>query len=423
MSDDRSIELIDGDISPEEAFIGAILDGGLSEFQVYESSITEEDFQDGRLRAIFERLKQFSRDGQDFDVIVLADEMKGMAPEYILKLVDSCVFKSKSDMYARQIKENSIRRKMLDAMRKASITPTSELITSIQDDIWRYQALSYKGWDLNEALKGSLDYIEKRMSGIIEFAPGFIDLDIMLGEFERGDVIIIGGRPGHCKSSLSVNLCMNQLKTGKNVYLIDLETSYTQMLNRFIGLEAGVAPKDMKDGHLSSGDLSKIIAATAKIREYNLTIHSNPSTQLSDIASGVKASNADIVFLDYINLLESYGKPQSTNDRITEQIRGLKKLALHLDIPFVVLSQLNRKLEERDDKKPRLSDFRDSGSLEQVGDVILATYWAHKYDESAPENEIMIRVLKQKVGDTSDIMMEWNKTIMRFRNYSGGTFG
>ena len=96
---------------------------------------------------------------------------------------------------------------------------------------------------------------------------------------------------------------------------------------------------------------------------------------------------------------------------------------MHLDIPFVILCQLNRNLESRDDPRPRLSDFRGSGSLEQVGDVILATHWAWKYDEDEPQNEIMVRVLKQKVGDILDIKMEWNKYLMRVRNYSGATFG
>ena len=402
----------------EELFIGSALVKGATEFKMYLSALSADDFSDALLGNIFKRLCKFVEDGRDFDIAVLNNELKGIDSAYLVSLASDDLPTLKMGEYARQIRENALRRKMLKHLAEAPRKPTSDIVSELQKDIWSFQATNPGSWSIKEAIGRTLNEIEKRMEGDIEYTTGLIDFDRVTGGLRRGDVIIISGRPSMGKTAFTTNVCLHLLREkGKRVLYVDLETSDMHMLERFIGLVSKVPPSKMKSGMLSEGDLQKIVSSAAEVAKLPLEICDNTSVLPADILARARAMKADIIVLDYIHLMSDQGSGKDDNERIGNSIRALKAIAMELKIPVIVLAQLNREVERRTERKPQLSDLRGSGTLEQVGDVICAMHWEWKYDEMAEFNESMIRVLKQKTGPAQDIRLYFNPELMEYKNF------
>ena len=404
----------------ERAFIGSAFATGVSEFKLHAIGLTSDDFIDKKLALIYKRLEKFVEDNKDFDIVILGNELKELDALYLMNLLEEGITPSRMGEYASQIRENALRRRLVQHMSEAHAVPTSDLVANVQSDIWDFQSTTNTNWDRKERIAASLTEIEKRMDGTIEYSTGLVDVDMATGGLQRGDVIIMAGRPGHGKTAISVNWCDHLLADNKKILYIDLETSDIQMIWRFMGLESEVPVSSMKSGLLTDMQLHRIVKAASRLEKQPLTICDNTGLKLADIVTKARALDADLIVVDYINLMAE-DKISDNNTRIERLIRGLKMIAKDLNIPVLVLSQLNRKLEDRTDRRPQLADLRDSGALEQVGDVICAMYWEYKYDEEADPNQILLRILKQKTGEAKDIKLNWTPTSMKVRNYIGYT--
>jgi len=271
-------------------------------------------------------------------------------------------------------------------------------------------------------------YAEKK--AITGVATGFNDLDEMTSGLQRGDLIIIAGRPSMGKTAFAMNLAQNASIRNDEpgiVGVFSLEMSSQQIALRMLACEARVDMKNLRTGRFSTEDWRKLATATGALAESAMYIDDTPAISVLELRSKCRrlkreAKGLDLIIIDYLQLMSGRADSERREQEISEITRALKGLAKELDVPVIALSQLNRSLESRADKRPMMSDLRESGAIEQDADIIMFIYRDEVYNKK-PENEGIAEIIigKQRNGPTGTVKLAFLNKFTRFENFTSAT--
>ena len=248
---------------------------------------------------------------------------------------------------------------------------------------------------------------------------GLLDLDKILNGFQKSDLILLAARPSMGKTALALNIAMNSAKHQKSIGIFSLEMSKVQLGTRMLSTQSGVNSQYLSSGNLSDTNMKALLKALEDLGKLKLYIDDTAGLGLLELRSKARRlkheSALDLLIIDYLQLMQGV-RAENRQQEISEISRGLKALARELNIPIIALSQLSRSVEMRAEKKPQLSDLRESGSLEQDADIVMFLYRDEYYnrDDTGNENIAELIIAKNRNGPTTSIRLQFNKEIMRF---------
>ncbi|MDX2503679.1 MAG: replicative DNA helicase [Gammaproteobacteria bacterium] len=427
----------------EQSVLGGLLLDN-SAWENVSEIINPEDFYFKHNRYIYQIIQQKLESNEACDVLILSsyfeqnkqlDEIGGLA--YLGSLVNNTPGTSNIRFYAEIVRERSDLRQLIhmgnetidlafnphDLKSSDIIEATEKQLFSIADK--RHQSSSGFS-DNNELLKEAIDDIEKRFQSGDEYtgmATGFSDFDKLTSGLQDGDLIIVAGRPSMGKTALSINIAENAALSGTNVAIFSLEMPKKQLTRRMLASVGTIKQTRLKNGRLEDEDWSKLANATGKLNEATYFIDDTGALSPSEARARLRRLNRkhkiELVIFDYIQLMRIPGI-NTSNSRVNEvsQISlALKGIAKEFNIPVIALSQLNRNLEQRPNKRPVMSDLRESGSLEQDADLIAFIYRDEVYNEDSPDKGMAeIIIGKQRNGPLGTVRLNFQGEYSRFRN-------
>ncbi len=431
-------------LDAERSFIGSVLIDNNSLARVMDI-IDPDDFYDKAHQLIFDAILQLNDKNHNIDVLTLSNKLSDMGEidnvggaSYLASLVNSVGTSAHIKNYADIIRKKKVLRDMISASHEIlelSQNEDEEIDSLLDSAEQKLFAISQKSQPQNfiavpallqEAFE-RLDKLHKGDGTLRGLSTGFVDLDEILAGLQNSDLLILAARPSLGKTALALDLALNVARKNKvNVGICSLEMSKASVIDRLLASEAGVSLWKLRTGKLSTSgehnDFEKISAALGTISDYKIYIDDTPSPTIMQIRAMARrlqaAHGLDVLFVDYLQLIKprrSYGNPVQ---EVTEISRSLKGLARELDIPVIALSQLNRAVETRTDQRPKLSDLRDSGSIEQDADVVMFVYREDmvKGERSNKPNIAEIIIAKQRNGPTGQIELFFDREKVSFKN-------
>jgi replicative DNA helicase len=375
--------------------------------------LTPEDLYRENHRKIFRAMIELSERREPCDLITLTSilKKKGELEEvgggaYLATLVDYVPTAANIAYYCRIIKEKGLIRRLINAATEIVTRgyddqmDVAELLDNAQKSIFEISENKLRPafFPVSSVLKETIKNIEllyERKEHITGVPTGFTDLDEKTAGFQRGDLIIIAGRPSMGKTAFALNIAQyaalhSDQKTP--VALFSLEMSKEQLVTRLLCSEARIDASRLRTGHLIDSDWEKLARGAGKLHEANIFIDDSPAISVMEMRAKCRRlrseQNLGLVIVDYLQLMRGGSNPESRQQEISEISRSLKALAKELDLPVVALSQLNRGLENRTDKHPMMSDLRESGAIEQDADLIMFVYRETVYCEKCKNRDL-----------------------------------
>jgi replicative DNA helicase len=338
------------------------------------------------------------------------------------------------DAYVEIIKERSVRRRLIGASQEI-IRDCLDGGLEAQEALGRAEqavlglgeeAIQTGFVQLGSVLHETLEDLEERPgSTLIGVPTGFIDFDRITHGLNRGNLIIIAGRPGMGKTSFALNVCQHvALREGRAAGIFSLEMSAQELGLRILCSESNVPFSRLRSGHLSQKQWGRLIQSTRQIGDAPLFIDDSPNPSLLEVASKARRLKAEhgleLVILDYLQLMQAGGRYENRNLEIAAISRGMKQLAKELDLPVIALSQLSRNPQRRtgNDKRPQLADLRESGSIEQDADLVAFIFREEIYKPDDPELEGLAEVIiaKHRNGETGTVELAFLGETTTFKN-------
>lgn len=425
----------------ERSILGAILLDENAMVKVAEI-LAAEYFYDHRHELIYAAMSSLFEKRMPIDIVTLSEIMEsaGQIKEvggsaYLAELVNSTPSAANIVHYAQIVKDKAVLRRLITT--GAEITQfgydeeanISEILDQSEQMLFAVSQGSLKNrfLPIKDILTEAFDRIDKihrdKDKGALRGVPsGFKDLDSITAGFQKSDLIILAARPSMGKTSLALNLAENAAIDEKiPVAIFSLEMSKDQLVDRLLASQAGVDSWKLRTGNLSDEDFPKIGYAMGVLSEAPIYIDDSPSSNVMEIRAKARRLQMEqglgMIVIDYLQLMTGSAKSSEGNrvQEISEISRGLKGLARELNIPVIALSQLSRAVEHRDDKKPQLSDLRESGSIEQDADLVLFIYrdeYYHPDSDRKGITEILIR--KHRNGPIGNLELFFNPAQMRF---------
>lgn len=356
------------------------------------------------------------------------DSVGGMA--YLASLVDGVPRSTNVEHYARIVKQKADLRRAIAAANRI-LTDAYEEADDAQGVLDRAEASlmalttrqAASGFvrlsDIIPAVLEELDAVRSQPGAVRGIASGLAALDEALFGFQAGRLYVIAARPGMGKSSLAENIARSAAKGGKVAAFLSLEMSGEEYATRSVASEAGIDGQRLQRGFLGERDYGRLSTAYGTLGELDLFIWDDPNVttrQLRAQARSLKArTGLDLLVVDYTQLMCSSERSENRAIEVGNITRALKGLSKELKIPVIALAQLNRELERRDDKRPRLSDLRDSGRLEEDADVVIFIYREGHYNEScANPDETELIIAKNRSGPKGTRKVRWNDKVWTF---------
>lgn len=424
----------------------AVLGGLMLEPEAWDEiadHITDSDFFKPAHKKIFSTLRDLTKKGQSTDLIVVSNHLKTTNEinsvggiQYLTEIIDSTPSITHIREYANIVKEKSLVRMMIkSAMDIAetgyagSFEDVETYFEKAESDVFRLSNLKTPDSNLmasSELVKLSLKRLEElyaNQNSVTGVPTGFVELDEMLSGLHPGELSILAARPSMGKTALSLNIaCHAAFVEKKSVAYFSVEMPKEILMMRIIGIESGVSLSKIRTGQLDDKTWPKIINAAAKVADSNFYIDDTTGISPFEIRSKARKlmskGGLDLIVIDYLQLMGMRQKFDSREREVAEISKGLKALAKELKIPVMALAQLNRGVESRQEKKPMLSDLRESGSIEQDADVIMMIYREDYYDRENPTGAASIIVGKQRNGPTGEVALRWDPHTGRFLNNS-----
>jgi replicative DNA helicase len=376
------------------------------------------------------------------DTVSVSDELKKMKKLtavgglfYLSGLVDKVPTAARVETYAEIVKEKGILRDLITASHYISrqALDAGENVNTILDHAEQsiFNLTEEKDSKIYEHIDPILQKTIKRIediaanpNSVIGVPSGIIDLDKVTAGFQRSDLIIIAGRPSMGKTALALTIARNAaIENNSATAIFSLEMSSDQLGQRLLSSEAKIDNSQVRSGQLAANKWKNISLASGKLAAAPLFIDDTPALTVLDLRSRARRlkreKNIELIIVDYLQLMQG-DKSENRQQEISYITQQLKALAKELDIPIIALSQLSRAVESRTDKRPQLSDLRESGAIEQDADVVIFLYRPYQYD---PENEsekglAYLIVAKQRNGPTKTVRATFIDTFARFENYT-----
>lgn len=398
-------------------------------------------------RKIFEAIFELHEHKKPIDMMTLTNELEkdnkialigGL--EYLSEVVDSIVSAANIDYYINIVQEKYLRRRLIEVSTDITTsayeesTDTNEVVDNAEKQIFTVTKERKAGEfrSISEVLRSTqarLEFLAQNGSAITGLPSGFKEIDLMTSGFHENELIIIAARPAMGKTAFAVNIAVNAaLSTTKAVALFNLEMGAEQLAERMIGSVGGIDMKKIKTGAFDDKDWIKINEAMSELGETNIYIEDTSGITVGDIrAKCRRLANSEkglaMVLIDYLQLIQGGARYAGNRQQeVSEISRSLKTMAIELKIPVIALAQLSRSVELREDKRPIMSDLRESGSIEQDADIVAFLYRddyynPNKYDLTSNTSITEFIVSKQRSGNTGTVKLLFEKNMSNFADY------
>lgn len=426
-------------LEAEQAVLGAILLDGEALITAMER-IQTEDFYRTAHQYIYQSITEIAEANEPVDLITLTaklqdkrqlEEIGGVT--YLSELANAVPTAANVDYYAQIVEEKSMLRRLIRTATQivsngyASGDDISSLLSEAEQRILEIsQRRSSTGFVLiREVLMEvfeKVEFLSQNRGGFTGIASGFRELDRMTSGFQRSDLIILAARPSVGKTAFALNVAQNVgVREKQTVAIFSLEMGAAQLVQRMICAEANVDASRMRTGALEGEDWTKMTMAISSLSEANIYIDDTPGITVYDIRAKCrrlkKERGLGMVVIDYLQLIQGRGRGDNRQQEVSEISRTLKMMARELDVPVIALSQLSRGVEQRQDKRPLMSDLRESGSIEQDADIVAFLYRDDYYNkESEKEGIIEIIIAKQRNGPVGTVELAFLKQYNKFVN-------
>ncbi|MBQ3705725.1 MAG: replicative DNA helicase [Clostridia bacterium] len=427
-------------LEAEISVLGAMMQDATVVLRAMES-LKAEDFFLAEHQEIFRAMADLARAHKPVDLTTLVTEMRNRGSlegvggiQYLTRLMGSVPTTANAGTYLEIVLEKSTLRKLIAAGQGiekeayAQQSPVQEVLAGAEKAIFDLVMNRADGGTLKpvrEVLVNTFQEIEElaRLHGEISGVPtGFIDLDSTLTGLHPGELIIIGARPAMGKTSFAMNIAgYASVVKGKTVAVFSLEMPREQIVMRLLCSEARVNMQKVRKGILEDGEWTKLAKALGPISNAPLYLDDTSSLTPSQLRSRCRRlmmdHGLDLVLVDYLGLMHGDGRTESRNLEVSEISRQLKSIALELKVPIIACAQLSRANKDRIDKRPMLSDLRDSGSIEQDADVVMFLHREEYYNPDTEDKNIAeVIVSKQRSGPLRTVKLAWLSEITTFAN-------
>ncbi len=424
----------------EEALLGSLLIDPDALFEV-NNFLRPEAFYRTQNRWIYEAILRLSDRREPVDLITLTEELRRSeqleevgGEAYIINLINMVPTAINAPSYGRLVEATSIRRKLVSAASAiANLAYDEKEDINIVIDRAEQTLFSISEErttrDLVPIRQIAGDYLDRiqelreRGDDFVGIPTGFTELDRLLGGLNKSDLIIIAARPGMGKTSLQNAMALTAAtKHGKRVAMFNLEMSGEQLVQRMIAAETRIDSQRLRRGQLAEHEMPIFLEAVGRLSETRIFIDDTPSISPNQLRTKCRRLYAehglDLVMIDYLQLMQAERTTNNRVQEISEISRGLKGLARELNVPVIAAAQLSRAVEQRQEKRPLLSDLRDSGSIEQDADIVMFIYRDEYYNPDTTErpNIAELNIAKHRNGPTGTIDLYWHGKLATFRN-------
>lgn len=432
-------------LEAEQSILGGLMIDPMAWDQV-SSIITEDDFYKVAHRKIFAAIAELYAKSQPIDIITVSNlltdkkELDAIGgPAYLAEVMNSTPTAAHIESYAKIVHEKALLRKLIHMSAEITEKAFSESYESVESflDEVEGQIFAVTEKKKTQGLVGAAELIKDSMNRLTalfeakaEFTgipSGFTQLDKLTSGFQPGEMTIIAARPSMGKTAFSLNIAQHVvLREKKSLAYFSVEMNKEQLMVRMLASEARVNLSDLRVGNLNDNAWPRLIDKASKLAEARLFIDDTSGISPFEIRAKCRRLKAqhglDMIMIDYLQLMDLKQKVESRERAVSEISRTLKAIAKELSIPVVALAQLNRGVEGRSDRRPMLSDLRESGSIEQDADVIMMLYREDYYDRDNPDIKGISEVIvgKQRNGPTGTVKLRWEAHIGRFSNLEEG---
>lgn len=427
-------------IEAEQAVLGAIFLEP-SSLTVTSEILIPEDFYRSAHQKIFNVMLKLNDEGKAVDLITVSEELaatKGLEEvggvTYLSELAGSVPTAANVEYYARIVEEKSLLRRLIRTATNIAQEGYSredevaELLGEAEKNIMEVAQRKNSGsfQNIKDVLVRTYDNIEElanRKGDVTGIPTGFAELDRMTAGFQRNDLIIVAARPSVGKTAFALNIAQNvATKTDESVAIFSLEMGAEQLVMRMICAEGNINAQNLRTGALTDEDWRKLTMAMGSLSNAGIYIDDTPGVRIGDIRAKSRRLKQEhglgMILIDYLQLIQGNGRSgENRQQEVSEISRSLKALARELEVPVIALSQLSRGVEQRQDKRPMMSDIRESGSIEQDADIVAFLYRDDYYDkESENKNIIEIIIAKQRNGPVGTVSLAFVKEYNKFVN-------
>jgi replicative DNA helicase len=431
-------------LEAEQAVLGGLM---LSEAALDKvvQRLEEKDFYNRSHQIIYRAICQLGDARKPYDAVTLGEwfEQNGLAEEvggaaYVVQLANATPSAANIMAYVDIVRDRALMRQLLDASTAIAGDvfapegrPAATLIENAEQAVFAIAERGARGRHgavtMRESVRAAFDVLQRRATNpgaLLGVATGFMDLDKMLSGLQDGDLIILAARPSMGKTALALGIAEHAaVREDKAVAIFSMEMSHEQLTLRMTASLGRIDAQNLRNGDLDEVDWSRVSAAYTTLAASKIVIDDAGALTPVEVRARARRlkreHDIDLIVVDYLQLMKAPDSSENRATEVAEISRSLKALAKELKVPILALSQLNRAVEQRTDKRPLMSDLRESGGLEQDADVILFIYRDEYYDKESPDKGTAeIIIAKQRNGPTGTVRLAFIGAETAFRNLS-----
>ncbi len=444
MADEQITRVMPFDAEAEMSVIGSMLmdEKAIGDAMEY---VTADDFYMKQYGLMFQAIVELDQAGMAADPVTVQSKLreKNLPPEtYSSEALAAIIAQVPTSVnvvsYAKTVADYSLRRRLIRMSEGLAADgyqhelATDALLEKAESEAFHLSQsrMSSDFVSIQQVVRSAMHKLEdaaRTRGNVTGIASGFTDLDNMTTGFQNSDFVLIAARPSMGKTALTLNIAENvAVRQHKHVAIFSLEMSREQLINRVLSMNSHVDSQKMRTGQLEEADWSNLIESADVISRSGLILDETPAITVAEMRSKCrrfkKDFGLDLVMIDYLQLMSGSGarNNDSRQQEVSEISRSLKALARELNVPVICLSQLSRAVESRTDKRPMLSDLRESGAIEQDADVVMFIYRDDYYHpESADKGISEIIIAKQRNGPVGTVKLKWIPELTKFANLAG----
>lgn len=426
------------DTEAEKSVIGSML-MDKEAIRVAADALVRDDFYTGQYGILFEAMVELEKEGKPADIVQVQDKLKKMgAPEeiagvdFLRDIFNYLPTSANIKHYTKLVKDNSVLRKLIKTVQTIEndcYEGRKEIDNLLYEAEKSVTAVTQSGGSeeftpISDVVMEALDKMEAaaKAGGKITGIPtGFKHLDYKTAGLQNSDFILVAARPSMGKTAFVLNIAQHvAVKNKTTTAIFSLEMSKVQLVNRLISMESKVDSKNIRTGNMSAAEWTSVSEGASRVGESSLIIDDTPGISIAALRSKCRKfkrdNNLGLIIIDYIQLMTGGGRNESRQQEVSEISRALKGVARELNVPVIALSQLSRAVEARENKRPMLSDLRESGAIEQDADVVMFIYRDEYYNKDKPENKGKAEIIisKQRNGPTGTVDLAWIGDLTKF---------
>lgn len=433
-------KILPHDLKAEQAVIGSMI-MDKDAIALAAEVVTGDDFYSRQYGLLFDIMVDMNKQGVPVDEVTLQahfkdndvpDELSSL--DFLRDVIAAVPSSTNAKHYAQIVAEKSLLRKLIKVNEEIASScysgkeETSVLLEETEKKVFNLVQRRNTGdiVPIKQIVLDAMEQIEtasKTKGAVTGLSTGFIDLDRMTAGLHPSDLVIVAARPAMGKTAFVLNIAQHMaFRQNKKVAIFSLEMGREQLAQRLFSMESKVDSQNIRTGNLSDVEWQKLIEAMDVVAKSNMIIDDTSGITISELQSKCRKykleHGLDIVLIDYLQLMSGSGKNESRQQEISDISRALKGLARELKIPVIALSQLSRTVESREDKRPMLSDLRESGAIEQDADVVMFIYRDEYYNHDSTEHrgEAEIIIAKQRSGPVGTVKLAWLGQYTQFAN-------